>query len=461
MNQLVEKVRLFAEAHDLFLPGQKILIAWSGGADSTALVEILRAVRRTNDIAIVLAHIDHGQTIGSHQVLRRLRVRARRLGLPFLGVTLSSTDLPPGSSEERCRHERYRVLQSLAREHGCTRIATGHTQDDQVETVLMRMVRGTRVDGLMGIPIQREELFIRPLLCCNREELRSFLRSRRIRWTEDPSNQSLRFLRNQVRHGLLPTLRTLNPEVEHALLRLSEAARRDCQVLNRMAAKVVIEQYPPGGVALPLSCAQRLPDAVLIRVLLRMVRTIRGPGSNLPGEHCERLLQRIREGNSKKRWSLDLPGGLDAGFERGLLFLRCGPREHRASFRIDIKGPGTVTLPDCNQRMRFKMGTTFRQEQAGPLRVFFDGNEVDFPLEIRSLLPGDRLRLWGIRGSHKVNRLLMDANVPSSMRSLVPLLTKGKQVLWVAGVRRSSIAPVRQDTKKILTVELLAPTSLR
>ncbi len=442
MNQLVENVREFIKAHNLFLRGHKVLVAWSGGADSTALVEILRALSQAMNVDLLIVHVDHGQTAGSHQVLQRLRARARRLRLTFLGVTLCNTDLPPGSSEERCRQQRYRVLQSLAREHGCDRIATGHTQDDQVETVLMRMVRGTRIDGLMGIPVKREELFIRPLLCCSRGELRSFLRSRRIRWVEDPSNQNPRFLRNQIRHSLLPTLRTMNPEVDRALLRLSAAARRDCQVLNRMAAKVSFDYEPSGGVVMPLSCAQRLPDAVLLRVLLRMVRQLMGPGSNLPGDHLGRLIERIRALNDQKRWSLDLPGGLDAGQEGGLFFVRLEPSGgQRASFRIEVRGPGIIPLPDRRQRMRFKMVSSYDRGQAGPTRVFFDGDEVDFPLEIRSLLPGDRMRLWGTRGSHKVNRLLMEAKLPMNMRRLVPLLTKGKQVLWVAGIRRSSIAP--------------------
>jgi tRNA(Ile)-lysidine synthetase, C-terminal domain len=253
----------------------------------------------------------------------------------------------------------------------------------------------------------------------------------------------------------------MNPEVDQALLRLSEAARQDCQVLNRMAAKVALGDHTAGGVALALSCAQRLPDAVLIRVLLRMARKLTGPGSNLTGEHLERLVQRIRTKNGDERWSIDLPGGLDAELESGLLLLRLGPRQRQANYRIEVKGPGTITLPDRIQRMRFKMVTTFRHEQAGPARVFFDAEEVNFPLEVRSLLPGDRLRLWGSKGSHKVNRLLMDAKVPSDSRPLVPLLVKGKQVLWVAGVRRSSIAPVKLNARKILKVEIITPVFAR
>jgi tRNA(Ile)-lysidine synthase len=456
MTQLVEKVCAFIRAHNLYLPGQRVLVAWSGGSDSTALVEILREISQQINIKILVAHIDHGQTPGSHQVLRRLRARANRLGVQFFGVTPGSAVLPPRSSEERCRQERYRILQSLAQENDCDRIATGHTQDDQVETLLMRMVRGTRIDGLIGIPIQREDIFIRPVLCCSREELRAFLHSRRIRWVEDPSNQSLRFLRNQIRHHLLPTLRTMNPEVDQALLRLSEAARQDCQVLNRMAAQIKLQRESDAGVSLPLSDAQHLPDAVLLRVLLRMARLLAGPGANLPGEHLERIVKRIRKSHDK-HWSLDLPSGLDAGLEGGFVFLRFAPNENRKGFSIEVKGPGMITLPDQVQRLHFKVVRRFRREQAGPTRAFFDGDEINFPLEIRSVLPGDRLQLWGNAGSHKVNRILMDAKVPSRTRSLVPLLVKGNEVLWVAGIRRSSIAPVKPNAQKILKVELIQP----
>jgi tRNA(Ile)-lysidine synthase len=313
-KELHERVGDFIRRHRMFGARERVLVACSGGPDSTALTDILRRL----DFKLGVIHVDHRQHQSSSRILESVRRRCRRWKLPFHAVRL---DVPPSSSEEILRSERYRAFADLSARHGYGRVATGHTQSDQVETVLMRILRGTGVPGLGGIPAVRG-IFIRPLLECSRDEILAYLRSRRLRWHRDPTNRNQAFLRNRVRHKILPLLRRqVNPSVDRALLRLSAAAARDEDFIVGMQKSPQPELSPDGAARLPISLFEGLHDALAARAIVDLLRCISLPGANLEKDHLDRVLAMIR----RKRggdWRLDLPGGLTAGREGSSFFLR-------------------------------------------------------------------------------------------------------------------------------------------
>jgi len=291
----------------------RILVTCSGGPDSTALTDILRRL----GFNLGVMHVDHRQHESSARILEAVRRRCLRWKLPFYSVQL---DLPPGSSEEILRSERYRAFGDLAARHGYRRVATGHTQSDQVETVLMRILRGTGVSGLGGIPAVRG-IFIRPLLECTHEEILRYLRSRRLRWHNDPTNRNQAFLRNRIRQKILPLLRRqVNPSVDRALLRLSSAAARDNEFIAGMLPGLRPERSPDKTARLPLSRFDNLHDALAARVIVEMLRSISSPGANLEKDHLDRVLAMIRRRRGGN-WRLDLPGGLTAGRDGSSFYL--------------------------------------------------------------------------------------------------------------------------------------------
>lgn len=313
-KELQERVGDFIRRRRMCGSGDKILVACSGGPDSTALTDILR--RLGFNLGVV--HVDHRQHKSSARTLAAVRRRCRRWKLPFHEVEL---DVTPGSSEEVLRDERYRAFGDLAARHGYRRVATGHTQSDQVETVLMRILRGTGVAGLGGIPAVRD-IFIRPLLECTREEILEYLRSRRLSWHNDPTNRNQSFLRNRVRLKILPLLRRqVNPSVDRALLRLSSAAARDDAFIGSMQENPRPEVSADGTARLPLSLFDDLHDALAVRVIVDMLRCISSPGANLEKDHLDRVLAMIRRRGGGD-WRLDLPGGLTAGREGPSFYLR-------------------------------------------------------------------------------------------------------------------------------------------
>ncbi len=444
-RQILDRCRRFIEAHRLLAPSDRVLVACSGGADSLALLDILGRLSQPLGITVVGCYVDHGQHPRATSAARRVERHCRRLSVPFVLCRADAARAAPGSNEDALRRERARLLEETAEDLGCRRIATGHTRDDQAETVLLRIVRGTGVAGLRGIPVRRGR-FIRPLLWSSKETLERYCRSRRLAFDRDPANRDMRFVRNRIRHHVLPRLKTLNPAVAEALLRLSRAAARDQRALAALAREVPMEEGK-GFARILWNEAARLPAAVLTRLWVLMLRKVKGPGASLPLGHGEVLLRHMRRAGPGC-WSHSLPGGVVARRDKRWLSFEL-PGEKTSAFRLKVECPGEVRLPQG--RMRFSL-QRFRPERAGPCRVFFDPELAPFPLTVRSLRPGDRLEKWG-GGSREVCRILMDAKVPRADRKLVPLLVCKKRILWIAGVRRSRHAGMAAAGRLALCVE--------
>jgi tRNA(Ile)-lysidine synthase len=395
-------------------------------------------------------HVNHGQYKKSDRIVASLRTRCRRWKLPFYSTKL---DVSPGSSENLLRNERYRAFYRISAHHQYQRVATGHTRTDQAETVLMRILRGTGVAGLSGIPAVRD-IFIRPLLECSREEILGYLKTRRLGWHEDPTNRNRTFMRNRVRLEILPLLKEqANPSVEEALLRLSNAAARDNDLIEHLRADIRPDLSTGDVATLPLSLFDELHDSLAIRVVLDMLRCISPPGANLEMLHTDRILSMIRRTHGGGNWRLDLPGGVTAGREGEHIYLRYGTCPSTPGFHLVVREPGDFIMPDGESSLRFCLNSRRESPRVDRRKACFDGDLVGFPLQIRSMEPGDRLRLWGGGGSRKVARILMDAKVPKNLRPRVPLLVKNGKILWVAGLCRSDIAPVGRQTRRVLSVE--------
>ncbi|MBW1810515.1 MAG: tRNA lysidine(34) synthetase TilS [Deltaproteobacteria bacterium] len=454
-KHFVETVEEYIIEHRLILPGERVLVACSGGLDSTALLDILRALAERLKIALGVIHLDHGQHASSNKALGHVRSRCQRWKLPFFGQIASGQVLPPGSSEARLRKERYRCFLETATQNAYQRVALGHTQTDQVETILMRILRGTSVGGLAGIPVKRAEMYIRPLLECTRSDLVDYLKSRRLRCIQDPTNKSEHFLRNRIRHDILPTIRReVNPSVDKAILRLSRAAIRDSDLLDQMAATLHPDLSGKRQASILLQRLTNLHDSVMARVVLRMLLSIGSPGVNLEQAHLERLIEALRQEPENPDWAMDLPGGIVAGVGNESFFIRHGQPETFKAYKTTVCGPGQVILKD-GTRLIFSVVNGFDFERLSANQVFFDMNCVNFPLVVRSFMPGDRLKSFGDSKTRKLSRILMDAKIPRHLRNQVPLVEKDGIILWVAGLRRSDSAIVPPSCKNILAIELV------
>ncbi len=442
-DTLIRKVTDAIGAHALVRPGDHVLVAVSGGADSVALLAALDALRAAWSLRLTVWHLDHGlralESARDRDFVARL---AATFGLPII---VERTRIPPGNNlEARARDARYGRLAVAARDAGCRRIAVGHTLTDQAETVLLRLLRGAGTRGLGGMAPRRGAI-IRPLLECSREDIVAFLRSRGLSWVEDSSNGDERFARNRVRHRLLPALIALaGDHVPETLARTAVLLRADERFLDAVARRRL------GGARrspqLAVARVRRLAPAIRARALRVWLAAARGSLRGIAWTHLHRLGKHL---DSTESGSLALPGGV-VRYERGLLRWDAGS-EPTAPFSHSIESPGRVSRPDLG----WELDVSAPQPWTGTLpadawTAVFDRARLPCGLVVREARPGDRMRPIGLGGHQKLHDLFINAKVGRSRRRAWPVLAAGTDVLWVPGLARSEFAAVGAATTHIV-----------
>lgn len=410
----------------LGLPPGAALVAVSGGPDSLALLDLLTHSPAAGGLALQVAHIDHGIHPDSAGVAESVRAAAAGYHLPAHVVRL---ELGPDATETRAREARYAALFRLASGQGARLILTGHHQDDQVETILMRLLKGSGPAGLAGMATRRGRV-VRPLLPFRRDELAGFLHEKGVSGWEDPANLSPRHLRSWIRNALLPILKEAMPDVDRRLLSVGRQA-----AANRAAWDALLEQIlglgllrEPGGVSVAATPLLGYDSGVL-RALLgalgRRAGSVVGPAR---AARIERLLVGGRSGAVAELgagWSAELT------FGRLRLFRGSGhpmPWEPRA-----LEGPsGTVPAGRWTLRWRREPAPE-RLQRNQPSTWLEEGSYL-----VRPWRPGDVLRPLGGPGRRLVVRCMQDVKIARSERAAWPVLESEGTIVWVPGVCRSA-----------------------
>lgn len=409
------EVGAFLRRNRLLGPGDPVLVALSGGPDSTALLAVLAALSRSGRVGAVRAcHVDHGLREGSHEDQARCAALCASLGVPF---DARRVQVGPGNLQAEARRARYAALRAAAREAGAARIATGHTRTDQAETVLLRLLRGAGARGLSGIPARRGAL-VRPLLGASRPEVLGYLSRRALPFLEDPTNASPRFLRNRVRAELLPVLAALSPAAERHLARAASLLRADERALDR-AARALCR-----GPTASIPDLAASPLAVRRRAVRRLWRAASGRREGLAAAHVAAVLRLLRR---RAPGRVSLPGGLEARAAYGALELGRPLAEAAPLLPVEVPGPGAWPVP-C-RRVRLVLRPPAPGGAAGPV---LRAGAVGWPLLVRSRRPGDRFRPRGGRGTRKLQDWLVDRKVPRAARDRLLLLAdRTGRVLWI------------------------------
>jgi tRNA(Ile)-lysidine synthase len=413
--------------------GQKLVVALSGGADSVALLDALSRLAPARGFQLVAAHLDHGLREGSAEDAAFCGRLCRRLGVPF---RLGRADVRArarrdgGGLEEAARLERYAFLRRVKEAEGAAAIAVAHTRDDQAETFLLRLLRGSGRSGLACMRPRAGDL-VRPLLAVGRAEVLEHLRAHGLDWREDPTNADTALLRNRVRSELLPYLaERFNPAVRDALARSAAVLADEADVLDALAAELRARaaRSAAEGVALSRVVLGAAPRA-LARLALRQALSDVGGLRGVTAAHVERLMGLVVSAAPSGR-RLPLPGGREAVFHFDELRLSARraarPDRQEAAFAVELPVPGRVALPG---------GRTLEARAArGPAGA--RGNDAVVPapagrLVARTRRPGDRVRVG--RREVSLKRYLMDRRVPAAERAGLPLVAAGPHVVWVAG----------------------------
>lgn len=433
--------------------GEKLLVAVSGGIDSVVLLHLLVDVVRDFGLSLHVAHLDHQirpQGADDAEFVRQLCVE---LQVPCV---VESYDVPALaraaklSLEMAGRQARREFLLRTADAVGARLIALAHHRDDQVETFMLRLLRGSGVAGLAAMAPLRGRWW-RPLLDCSRAQIAQYAEMKILHWVEDQSNADPVFLRNRLRHQLLPSLRSINPQIDGRIAELGRQLQvdEDYWTLQVEALFPELIVSAADGLRLRREKLLALHGALRVRVLREALRRVRGDLQRLEAVHLQAIDELLRSGRSQAQ--LDLPGCWVARRYESLWLRGCAP-ESAPNYDFELPVPGAVCLP-CGRVLRAQLMSESTGESAEV--VEFALAKVGAGLRVRSWRPGDRFAPAGVAGTKKLKRLFGDEKLESEERSRVPVLVAGGQVLWVVGVRRSCHAPVADGTAEILRVELL------
>jgi len=433
--------------------GEHLLVAVSGGPDSTALLVALAELGSTLRLAVTAAHVDHGlRGAEGAAEAARVGVLAGRLGVPFVSRAVA---LAPGPGlEARARRARYGALAAMAAEARATRIVTAHTQDDQVETLLQRLLRGTGRRGLGGMRPVRGALF-RPLLAVTRADVRRFLAERNLPFAIDRTNADLRHTRNRIRRLVVPFLRAeFNPRLDGALAALAGRLRDEDDFLDAVAAAraATFARGAALGTAIvdePRALARRIVRAWLEREARCSVTAL----------HVERVLQ-LAAGD--RPGAVAVPGPARVVREGDVLVRRPGRQATPATLLRAIAPGETIVHPAGAWRIslsRPRARQTNEERPANRRHALFDAEVLAGALAVRSPRAGDRVHLLH-GGTRKLQDILVDAKVPREQRPAVPVLVADADILWVAGLARGRSAPISPATRHIIEAVLDAPETV-
>jgi tRNA(Ile)-lysidine synthase len=441
----------------MVVPGDRVLAACSGGPDSVALVSLLLKLREDMPLEVAIAHFNHGLRPEAGDDEAFVRELARAWVTPFVSgsknVRLEARRRKL-NLEEAAREQRYDFLRAAAKKTGATKIATGHTMNDQAETFLMRLFRGTGLTGLAAIgPVSgpSECPVIRPLLGLRREAIEDYLRAEGLPFRTDTSNLDRTFLRNRIRLDLLPKLeREYAPRVVEHLAALASLAREEDELLAAFVRELTDEfvTKAKGEVALDVRTLSFLPPALGRRVAREFLREVKGD------------LRAVTSGDIES--VLALKDGRERTVKKDLVLRREGGRVFRVPRRkatprgFELKWGGRGEVRAAGMTFR---GRTLDREGGPPLkgddrrRALVDRAKVRFPLVIRSRRPGDAYRPLGSPGRKKLKEILRARGVPRRARDRLPVFLSRGQIVWVPGCPVAEMFKVRAATDWLFLIE--------
>ena len=473
MNSLVETVRRAIQDYSLLNSGQTVVVAVSGGADSTVLLYTLATLRKELQIGLIGAHLNHGfRGAEADEDAEFVRDLCSQLSVPSV---IEYEDVPDRmkrsglSAQVSAREARHSFLRKVMEEAGAERIALGHNRNDRVETILLNLFRGTGLEGLTPLPEAAFPL-IRPFINVSRAEIEAYCAELGLHFRTDSSNSKTEYRRNRMRSELLPYLSAhFNPRVDDALLRLSALAGDDNSLLEELANESfnrLRERSPEDRIALNRESLMQTPRALQRRMLRRAVSEMRGDRQNLTFETVEGVLEALESG---VKGSVTLPSGENGSFliRYDSLQVSVEPaaiKSSPVSRQIELAIPGTTIFPGSEWRFETIIvkkaesvlkridlhasasdSGTLAEESLYIYLVALDLAKL--PLCLRSWRQGDRMRPKGMQGTKKLQDIFIDKKIPVAERHRKPLLVDSGgsgEILAVMGVQSSELA-VRVD----------------
>lgn len=457
----INKVTATIKKYSMLSEKEKILVGLSGGPDSVCLLYVLSNLEEKFMPDLHAIYINHTmRPEETPEEIEFCELLCKKLNVSFLtkSIDVKTYAKEQGlNRQEAARKLRYRIFEGTAYEINAHKIALGHTADDQAETVLIRLFRGSGPTGLSGIPPVRRNI-IRPLIEIERKEIEKILDERKIDFIVDSSNLKKDYLRNRIRLSLIPMLKELNPNIIETLSRTAEIFGEEERYFEIIVAKTLMKltsRKTDTRIELFLAPFEIMNKVIMRRVLRKAIdetRSLRG----INFIHIEDIIELIKKGNPGDR--LYLPKGVRIIKGYSTLVLTSEPAVKLNTYTLTI--PGETILKEAGILIRASIvdskESEVRSQNSVPWSTLaiFDADRLVPPLIVRSRKNGDFFYPFGFGKRKKLQDFFVDEKVPRDERDRIPLIISGDDIVWVVGYRGDERFKVTEGTKKILRLEV-------
>jgi len=442
--------------------GDRVVVGVSGGPDSMALLYVLNQIKKKYSLVLKIAHLNHGfRGKEAQKEAQFVEDIAQKLEIP---CEVEAFDVPAYkkksslSSQEAARVIRYQFLEEASKQFNASKIALGHNADDQAETLMMWLIRGTGLKGLSGIPPVREGVIIRPLIETTRDEVEAYLKGRDIPFVIDSSNQKTDYLRNRLRHEIFPLLKKYyNPQLVKSLVHTASIISRENEYLEGISKGIledIIVSKDSDSVVIDGMGLLALPLAIQLRCLRGALGQVKGDLRRIGFAHLYDILKIVSSNEPNK--VLKLPDGIRV--EKSYHHLIVTHHQNvPLPFHYQFKSiPDQVNIKEIGKEIQFETlkGNDYPIHKESAHIAYLDGGKVSMPLTIRNAKPGDRFQPLGMKGEKKIKDFFIDEKVPIRERKRIPMLFFGDMLGWVVGMRINHRLRINKETRKVLRIEI-------
>ena len=461
-----DQVRRTIDRYHLLERDDRLIVGVSGGIDSMVLLHLLHTYRREFNLSLIVAHVNHGlRPEESKEEANLVQKESERLGLHFEygQFDVKRFQRVGGlSAQDAGRRIRFQFFKNLLLKYQAHKIVLGHNADDQVETVLLRLIRGSGLQGLRGMLPIREGRVIRPLLEIWKEEIESFAREKGIPFLLDSSNLKGDYLRNRVRLSLIPLIeKEYQPTFKKIVMKTSAILREENDYLDRAAEESYrkIMHQENEILSFRFSEFQALQKAIQWRMIQKIWRRmnreemITEEGEGLDVDSIYRQLHQ-----SSPSFLFELPRGIYLEKQYDMVSLKKGRMKPLPPFEAELVLPGRTFIDEIGREMVAE--ETVRDEKfivfkESPNTAFLDYEKLQFPLKVRNFRPGDRFQPLGVKGIQKLKKFFIDHKISRFERPKIPLLISGEKIVWIIGYRIDERVKVTEKTQRVLRIEFL------
>lgn len=491
-RKIIDKVVSYIETNNMVADGDGIVVGLSGGADSVCLLFLLCELKKKYDIKLCAVHIHHGIRQEADEDANYAEELCKKLGIPFELVRENVPKLATEwkvSEEEAGRRVRYGAFERIAIKYGYNKIAVAHNRNDEAETVLFHLFRGSGLHGLTGIPVSRKQgklTIIRPILCLLREEIEDFLRDKNIEWVTDRTNLEDRYSRNRIRHNILPEADVVSPgatnhiceaaaqlkETESLLESLEEECLKECMVDDGSACnaeKIGIDPQKYRFVVLKPKLLAKYHPVIKKRVILTCLKEVTEGGRDIGALQVDQLLELIdnpgnRTLNLARRVTVrrdydtvviykpyDFPADnislvmADTGTK-----MDDGESDKKLLGHVNVE---SVLLCDTGKSIGDLLETVKNDDKANKYTKWIDCDKIDGQLVVRTRKPGDYITVLGSDGLvHKksLKDLMIDLKIPATIRNNIPLVVADSHCVWLIGYRLSDSCKLTESSERLI-----------